>query len=103
MSFSFLLGVLACCISAFVTVNRFGFALEGAWCAVDRIYYDSLYGQLKTSEPKWEGFSLVNTTSKNLISFYEFIYENTVLENILITEKFSGKLWKKSEQFDIYK
>ena len=103
MSFSFLLGVLACCISAFVTVNRFGFALEGAWCAVDRIYYDSLYGQLKTSEPKWEGFSLVNTTSKNLISFYEFIYENTVLENILITEKSSGKLWKKSEQFDIYK
>ena len=46
MSFLFLLGILACCISAFVTVNRFGFALEGAWCAFDRIYYDALYGQL---------------------------------------------------------
>ena len=67
MSFSFLLGILACCISAFVSVNRFGFALEGAWCAVDRIYYDSLYGQLKTSEPKWEGFAQVNTTSNYYI------------------------------------
>ena len=60
MSFTFLLGVLACCISACVTVNRFGFAIDGARCAVDRIYYDSKYGQLKTTYPKWEGFT--NTT-----------------------------------------
>ena len=57
MSFTFLLGVLACCISAFVSVNRFGFAIDGAWCAVDRIYYDIKYGQLKTTQPKWEGFN----------------------------------------------
>ena len=73
MSFSFLLGILACCISAFVSVNRFGFALEGAWCAVDRIYYDSLYGQLKNSEPKWEGFSNLTTISNSLSDFYRFI------------------------------
>ena len=60
ISFSFLLGVLACCISAFVNVNRFGFALNGAACAFDRIYYDVLYGQLKAKEEKWEG--LKNTT-----------------------------------------
>jgi hypothetical protein len=47
--------VLACCISGFVTVNRFGFALEGSRCAFDRIYYDALYGQLKNSIPRWEG------------------------------------------------
>ena len=66
MSFSFLLGILACCISAFVTVNRFGFALEGSWCAVDRIYYDSLYGQLKDSNPKWEGLKRANVTLTNI-------------------------------------
>ena len=102
MSFSFLLGVLACCISAFVTVNRFGFALEGAWCAVDRIYYDSLYGQLKTSEPKWEGFSLVNTTSKNLFSFYEFIKSNTDWENILLKQVSADKTWMIHPNLDIY-
>ena len=46
MSFTFLLGILACCISGCVSVNRFGFALEGAWCAIDRIYYDTTKGEL---------------------------------------------------------
>ena len=55
LSFSFLLSILACCISAFVTVNRFGFALNGAMCAFDRIYYDALNGQLKKQGEKWEG------------------------------------------------
>jgi hypothetical protein len=73
MSFSFLLGILACCVSAFVSANRFGFALEGAWCAVDRVYYDSLYGQLKASEPLWEGMENVTTISNDLSKFYEFI------------------------------
>ena len=48
--------MLACCISGCVSVNRFGFAIEGAWCAFDRLYYDSLHGQLKATEPKWKGF-----------------------------------------------
>ena len=69
MSFSFLLGILACCISAFVTVNRFGFALEGSWCAVDRIYYDSVFGQLKDSNPKWKGFAQTNKTLINIKKF----------------------------------
>ena len=69
LSFSFLLGVLACCISAFVTVNRFGFALEGAWCAVDRIYYDSLYGQLKKSKQRWNGLNEVISIIDNVKNF----------------------------------
>ena len=70
MSFSFLLGILACCVSAFVSANRFGFALEGAWCAVDRVYYDSLYGQLKISEPKWLGMKNLSDFSDYLSNFY---------------------------------
>ena len=73
MSFSFLLGILACCISAFVSVNRFGFALEGAWCAVDRIYYDSLYGQLKNSEPMWKGFINIANVSTSLFHIHNYI------------------------------
>ena len=57
MSFIFLLGILASCIAGCVSVNRFGFALEGARCAVDRMYYDSMNGQLKIDEPKWRGFT----------------------------------------------
>ena len=48
ISFIFLLGILACCISAFVSGNRFGFAVKGSRCAIDRIYYDFKYGRLKT-------------------------------------------------------
>ena len=69
MSFSFLLGILACCISAFVTVNRFGFALEGSWCAIDRVYYDSYFGQLKDTKPRWEG---LEDTEKILNNAYNF-------------------------------
>ena len=69
MGFSFLLGILACCISAFVTVNRFGFALEGSWCAVDRIYYDSINGQLKKTEPRWEGVKNITYILYNFTNF----------------------------------
>ena len=67
MSFTFLLGMMACCIAAFVSVNRFGFALEGAWCSLDRLYYDSIYGQLKDSYPRWEGFDNI----KNILNYLD--------------------------------
>ena len=88
MSFSFLLGILACCVSAFVSANRFGFALEGAWCAVDRVYYDSLYGQLKISEPKWLGMKNLSDFSDYLSNFYEKIKADT--DNIIINALKSG-------------
>ena len=89
MSFSFLCGMLACCISGCVSVNRFGFAIEGAWCAFDRLYYDSLNGQLKATEPKWKGlkgtYDLLDNFKKfingiNTITFPQYIFENTQCE-----------------------
>ena len=41
------MGILACAIYGTVTSNRFGFALEGSWCAFDRIYFDSLNAKIK--------------------------------------------------------
>ena len=70
--FCFLWGIIACCISAFVTVNRFGFALEGSRCAVDRIYYDSKYGQLKLSQPRWEGFKNVS----RILNYFDIFIDN---------------------------
>jgi len=93
MSFTFLLGVLACCISAFVSVNRFGFAIDGAWCAVDRIYYDIRYGQLKTTQPKWEGFTGTNTLISN---FNKFI-------GGLPTEGNCGEMTNPNNDFEIQK
>jgi len=98
MSFSFLLGILACCISAFVSVNRFGFALEGAWCAVDRIYYDSLYGQLKNSEPKWEGFQNVKDISGNLSKFNEFILKKDLKQML-----YPSKVWELNTDIGFWK
>ena len=68
--------MLACCISAFVTVNRFGFALEGSWCAMERIYYDSINGQLQLTKPKWEGFSNISSILSEFLSFFNAINDN---------------------------
>ena len=73
--FSFLLGMVACCISAFVSINRLGFALEGTRCAVDRIYYDTINGQLKTTKPLWEGFDDNKKLIEYLETFYIFVSE----------------------------
>ena len=83
-SFIFLLGILACCISGFVTTNRFGFALEGSWCSFDRFYYDSLYGQLKSTYPKWEGFEAINDYLTNIQTFLAKIKEGTVTKDKLL-------------------
>ena len=102
MSFSFLLGILACCISAFVSVNRFGFALEGAWCAVDRIYYDSLYGQLKNSEPKWEGFDKIINISTSLYHFANYIKGNDDWKNDLLPNKDDNTNFEFNEDLKLY-
>ena len=76
MSFSFLLGMLAFCICSFVSVNRFGFALEGALCSLDRIYYDVKNGQLKESSPKWIGLKELNNILDNIKGFETSIGKN---------------------------
>ena len=55
LSFSFLSGLIACCISGLVFATRFGKYIRVVQCAYERIYYDSEYGELKDSYPKWEG------------------------------------------------
>ena len=85
-SFIFLLGILACCISGFVTTNRFGFALEGSWCSFDRFYYDSLYGQLKETSPKWEGFEKTKENLGNINTFLDKIKENKINGNSLVSD-----------------
>ena len=82
-SFTFLLGILACCISGFVTTNRFGFALEGAWCAFDRFYYDSLHGQLKNTNPKWVGFENIKKNLTKLEDCYEELVKSFDLKQFL--------------------
>ena len=69
LSWVFLCGVLACCISGIVTANRFGFSLYGAQCGYERIYYDIVFGQQKKSYPKWTGrnkTSLLINALKNI-------------------------------------
>ena len=98
-SFIFLLGILACCISGFVTTNRFGFALEGSWCSFDRFYYDSLYGQLKSTYPKWEGFETINdylTKIQTFLSTIQNIGKNTLIE------KDGSEYLKKDDDFNVY-
>ena len=91
----FFFGVLACCISAFVTVNRFGFALEGAWCTVGRIYYDSLYGQLKINDPRWEGFDNITSNLEKLNKFCKSLNDNNL--NRFIKESKLNEIKGKSD------
>ena len=100
LSWVFFCGILACIISGFVSANRLGFALNGIQCAYERIYYDSVNGQMKDSYPKWEGFKNVNDTIdllsnivppvtktdldslKNKFYFNEEEINETIVENI---------------------
>ena len=85
-SFIFALGILACCIAGFVTTNRFGFALEGSRCAFTRLYYDSKYGQLKETYPKWEGFKKILHYYDDFEKFQK-IFNNTKKLNYDYREK----------------
>ena len=71
-----LCGILACCISGFVTVNRFGFSLYGAQCAYERIYYDTMFGQYKETYPKWEGLNAIS----NNVAYLDYILRAIILQ-----------------------
>ena len=77
----FLCGVLACCIAGFVTANRFGFSLYGTQCAYERIYYDLMYGQLKETYPKWEGFQVIHNIQENLLKNFGTFNNQEKLNN----------------------
>ena len=67
MSFSFLLGILACCISSFVSVNRLGYALNGALCAIDRIYYDIMNGEIQLQLNNFDSEEYENIRWKGIL------------------------------------
>ena len=82
-SFIFALGILGCCIVGFVTTNRFGFALEGTRCSFERLYYDSKYGQLKETYPKWEGFDKVSNYLEYFNNFNKSLSEKENIHSIV--------------------
>ena len=105
MSFTFLLGILACCISGCVSVNRFGFALDGAWCAFDRIYYDTINGEIKgppysSDNYEEEGFKHIDdnrwkglkTDYSDQVKGLQSILENKIFINFFKVAKACGKI-----------
>ena len=83
-----LCGLIACCISGFVMTNRFGIIVRAVQCAYERIYYDSQFGQLKDTYPKWEGLSnslLKLNESKYLIDKINKIEAEKIKEYFLDT------------------
>ena len=77
LSFICFCGIIACCIAGFVTANRFGFCSYAIQCAYERIYYDSLNGQIKTTYPKWEGTNEIEKKLKGLDDVYNTIKKIT--------------------------
>ena len=77
--------MLGCCISAFVSINRFGFALDGALCSFDRIYYDFKNGELKIPEPKWTGFVALRKILDDIDTVYNTEINTVILEYFKLT------------------
>ena len=87
LSFIFLTGIIACCIAGFVTANRFGFCSYAVQCAYERVYYDTLKGQIKNTYPKWEGIDKIQENLNGL----DYVYNNISLSlNGLVFEKQEG-------------
>ena len=74
MSFMGLCGVFACCISGFVTSYEFSNKVQAIQCVYDRIYYDSIFGEIKKNETKWEG--LEKNRNGIIENFTKFLYIN---------------------------
>ena len=76
MSFMGLCGVFACCISGFVTSHNFSNKVETTKCVYERIYYDSIYGEInkknetdyKKYYTPWEGLK----ERQNIIDKFEY-------------------------------
>ena len=99
-AFIFLCGIIACCISGFITTHRFGKIIPAVQCTYERIYYDSEFGQMKDSSPKWEGLEvnskklgnisnlLNNLQEKNDEEFYSYFLPNDNNDQWKIDETF---------------
>ena len=88
VSFIFLCGLIACCISGIVITTRFGKYVKVTQCAYERVYYDSQFGQLKEETPKWGGLqnnlekiSNSATLVKNINGIKEDEFKKCFLDN----------------------
>ena len=70
MSFLGLCGILACCVSGFITSHYFQKKVSAIKCIYERIYYDSEYGELKAEDSKWKGLKKRNEL---IGKFHDFI------------------------------
>ena len=93
LSFTLLCGILACCISGIVIAVRFGKYTRVAQCGYERIYYDSQFGQLKDSYPRWEGLYNNSIKLKNTLKFVNAIdnFDNDTFDNIFPAIKYNWK------------
>ena len=93
LSFSLLCGILACCISGIVIAVRFGKYTRVAQCGYERIYYDSQFGQLKDSYPRWEGLYNNSIKLKNSLKLVNTIgnFENEDFKTISLDNKTNWK------------
>ena len=72
MSFMGLCGVFACCISGFVTSHRFSNKIQTTKCVYERVYYDSIFGEIKKDDTKWVG--LEKNREGIIENFKEFLF-----------------------------
>ena len=92
LAFNWVCWLNQCCCCDFLhnPVNK-RIAWWMSFCAFDRLYYDSLHGQLKTTEPKWKGFENANKILFNLETFIRGIAskKNSLDNSMFIFTDFS--------------
>jgi hypothetical protein len=93
-SFILLCGIIAFCISGILVTVRFGRFIRVTECAYERIYYDSQFGELKDSSPRWEGLETnlkKLDNSKQILDKIDRLAENLLSEgNWTNNEKLSS-------------
>ena len=98
LSFMGLCGVLACCISGFVISHNFSNKVETTKCVYERVYYDSIYGEINKDEKKyihWEGLK----NRQNIIDrFREFLIKDKYSSSFSF--EFNKMEWKKKEDIE---
>ena len=91
MGFMGLCGVFACCISGFVTSHNFSNKVEATRCVYERVYYDSIYGEIKINDTKWNG--LKKSQGDIINKFQDFLFMNK--NSYSSPFDFSAKEWIK--------
>ena len=95
ISFMGLCGVFACCISGFVTSHNFSIKVESTKCIYERIYYDSIFGEInkenkdnKKIDTPWVG---LNERQRIIDNFGDFLIKNK--NNYYFSFKLDPKQW----------